>query len=85
MPRKRQPFRSNRLGTHAWCRRCQHVYPTEKLIIAFDGECPNPDCDGGLLDAQPWSEVRTQSDRYPIQPPDGGHYPAEGQGSAREG
>ena len=59
-----------------WCLHCEHVSRREDW--ESNGlSCPRPGCDGGALDAIPWSEAREANPDWP-ETPEHGHQYASG-------
>ena len=74
------PLYEKPYGEFTWCLHCECVYRTE-LWVKNDWDCPDGECDGGALDAFPWSVnswPRCENPDYPEIPVEGKLYPLYG-------
>lgn len=55
-----------------WCLHCECVH-LHKAGTTWDYECPNPGCDGNLIDFESWDKARRPE--YPQVPKEGWYYP----------
>ena len=64
-------------GKYTWCLHCEESYLTTAWIEK-NWECPGKDCDGNVLDAWDWKEVRRFNPQYPEIPEMGKYYACNG-------
>lgn len=71
------PMFAKKHGKYTWCLHCERVFLTEDWV-KNGWDCPGQGCDGGALDASPWSKndwPREVNGSYPKVPVVGELYP----------